>query len=65
MLILVYDDTNLLKTIGIHILTNILRSKSNQTMKFGQLIDYNRKNVFLEKSYTKCGGETIQDFNHF
>ena len=34
-------------------------------MKFGQLIDYNRRNVFLEKSYTKCGGETIQDSNHF
>ena len=26
-------------------------------MKFGQLIEY--KNIFLEKSYTKCGGETI------
>ena len=65
MLILVYSDTNLLRTIGIHILTNILRSKSNQTMKFGQLIDNNRRNVFLEKSYTKCGGEIIQDSNHF
>ena len=27
-------------------------------MKFGQLIEYNMKNIFLEKSYTKCGGET-------
>ena len=26
-------------------------------MKFGQSIEYNRKN-FLEKSYTKFGGET-------
>ena len=26
-------------------------------MKFGQLIEYNR-NIFLEKSYTECGGET-------
>ena len=25
---------------------------------FGQLIDYNMKNIFLEKSYTKCGGGT-------
>ena len=41
-----------------HILPNILRSKGNQTMKFGQLIEYNR-NIFLEKSYTKCGGEII------
>ena len=35
------------------------RSKSNQTMKFGQLIVYNMANIFLEKSYTKRGGETI------
>ena len=27
-------------------------------MKFGQLIDYNMRNIFPEKSYTKCGGET-------
>ena len=27
-------------------------------MKFGQLIEYNMRNVFLEKSYTKCDGET-------
>ena len=27
-------------------------------MQFGQLIEYNMKNIFLEKSYTKCGGET-------
>ena len=28
-------------------------------MKFGQLIEYNMKNTFVEKSYTKCGKETI------
>ena len=27
-------------------------------MKFGQLIEYNLKNIILEKSYTKCGEET-------
>ena len=27
-------------------------------MKFGELIEYNMRNIFLEKSYTKCGGET-------
>ena len=27
-------------------------------MEFGQLIEYNIRNVFLEKSYTKCGGDT-------
>ena len=31
----------------------------NQTIKFSQLIKYNMKNIFLEKSYTKCGGETF------
>ena len=35
---------------------NILRSKGNQTMKFGQLTDYN--NYFYWKWYTKCGGAT-------
>ena len=43
------------QTIAIHILPNISRSKGNQTMKFGQLIEYNMRNIFLEKSYTKCG----------
>ena len=45
-------------SIVIHILTNISRSKDNQTMKFGQLIECSMKNIFLEKSFTKCGGET-------
>ena len=27
-------------------------------MKFGQLIECNIGNIFLEKSYTKCGEET-------
>ena len=28
-------------------------------MKYGQLIEYSMRNIFLEKSYTKCDGETI------
>ena len=28
-------------------------------MKFGQLVEYNMKNIFAEKSYTKCAGVTI------
>ena len=28
-------------------------------MKFGQLIEYDMRNIFLENSYTKCGKETI------
>ena len=27
-------------------------------MKFGQLIDYDMRNIFLKKSYTKYDGET-------
>ena len=42
------------QTIAIHILPNISSSKDNQTMKFGQLMEYKRRNIFLEKSYTKC-----------
>ena len=33
-----------------HILSNISRSKANQTMRFGQLIEYNVRNIFLQKS---------------
>ena len=41
-----------------HILPNICRNKGNQTMKFGQLIEYNMRNIILVKSYTKCDGRT-------
>ena len=47
------------ETIAIQILPNISRSKRNQTIKFGQLIEYNMRNIFFEKSYTKCGEEAI------
>ena len=47
------------QTTSIHILPNILRSKDNQTMEFGQLIEYKMRKNFLKKSYTKCVGETI------
>ena len=44
--------------ITIHILPNISRSKGKQqAMKFGQLIEYNIINIFLEKSCKKCGEE--------
>ena len=47
------------QTIAVHALPNISRSKGNQTMKSGQLIEYNMRNIFLEKPCTKCGGKTI------
>ena len=28
-------------------------------MKFDQLVEYNMRNIFVEKSYTKCAVETI------
>ena len=40
------------------ILPNISRRKGNQTMKFGQLIENNRRNIFLEKLYRNYDGET-------
>ena len=40
-------------------LPNISRSKGKQAMKFGKLIKYNMRNIFVEQSYTKCAGETI------
>ena len=46
------------QTMVIHILPNIWRRKADQTMAFGQLIDYKMRSIFLEKSYTKCGRET-------
>ena len=46
------------QTILTPILLHISRSKGNQTMKFGQLTEYNLENIFLEKSCTKSGGET-------
>ena len=47
------------QTDAIHILPNISRSISNQAMTFAVLIEYNMRNIFLEKSFTKCGWETI------
>ena len=44
---------------GEHMILNISRSKGNQTMKFGQLTEYNMRNIFFEKLFTKCGGEAI------
>ena len=38
-----------LETITIHILPNFLQSKENQGIKFGQLIEYNNRNIFLQK----------------
>ena len=41
-------------------LSNVSRSKGNQTMKFGQLTEYNMISISLKKSYTKCRSETTR-----
>ena len=49
------------QTIAIHMLPNISKSKGNQTMKFGQLIEYNMGNVLLENVYTESEGQLFLD----
>ena len=38
------------KTVTVHILPNISLSINNQAIKTGQLIEYNKRNNFLQKS---------------
>ena len=42
-----------LQPIAIHILPIISQSKGNQTMKFGQLIEYNKRNIFPQTLFGK------------
>ena len=42
-----------LQSIAIHMLLNISQGKDNQTMKFGQLIDHNKRNIFLQNLWRK------------
>ena len=44
-----------------YILPNISRNKDNQTMKFGQLIEYNMRNICLEKLFTKYDEKLYPD----
>ena len=37
------------QTTAIHILPNISQSKGNQIMRFDQLTEYNKRNIFLQK----------------
>ena len=43
------------QTIAMYILPKISRSKGNQTMKSGRLIEYDMRNVFLEKLWNVVG----------
>ena len=43
------------QTTGIHILPKISRSKSNQAIKFDQLIEYNKGNNFKDYAENEAG----------
>ena len=45
--------------ISIHILSNITRSKNIHGIKFGQLMQYNMWNIFIEKSFTEYGRKSV------
>ena len=47
-----------LQTIAIHILPNISQSKGNETVKFGQLIGYNKRDILLQKLWRKWAKES-------
>ena len=38
-----------LQTVAIHIFPNISQSKGYQAMRFGQLIEYKKRNIFIQK----------------
>ena len=54
-----------LQTIATYILPNISQCKSNQTIKLGQLIDHNKKNIFLQKLCGNEAGRLVPDLFFF
>ena len=44
-----------------HILLNISRRKDNQAMKFGQLEEYNRRNVSLRTQVENVTGRLVSN----
>ena len=54
-----------LQTIVIHVLPNMSQSKGNQTMKFGQCLEYKRE-IFFFKIYTENeAGRLVPGFFYF
>ena len=47
------------QAIAMHLFPNISRSKGIQSIKFGQLTEYNMRNILIEKSYAKYSGINI------
>ena len=52
-------------TITIHILPNIPQSKSNQAMKFNQLIKYNKAYIFCKNQADNEVGRLVPDLSLF
>ena len=50
------------KTIAAHLFPFMSRSKGNEAVKFGQLIEYNIRNIFVEKSLQKNKKATWDQF---
>ena len=47
--------------ITIHILPSISRNKGNRTIKFGELIEYNNRNIFLENHTQDMAEKLVPD----
>ena len=50
-----------LQIIAIHMLPNISQGKGNQTMKFGQLIEFSKRNIFLQKLFRNEARRLVPD----
>ena len=48
-----------------HMLPHITISKGNQTMKFGQLIEYNVRNIFLKSHAENEAGRLVPEIFWF
>ena len=46
-----------------HILSNISRSKSNNSVKRGQLLEYNKRSIFLQKSCKNEAERLVPDLS--
>ena len=49
------------QTVTLPILLNISQSKGNQTLKFGQVMEYNKKNIFFSKIMQKMRLRLVPD----
>ena len=47
------------QTVTINILVDVSKRRKNQTMKFGQLMEYNVRNISLKKLWEKKAGRLV------